>query len=182
VVLAEEVARCKEEEQVAKMLGNLLKSNGFEAWLCAEALESLVTEASEILMQLSGGQYELHRDARNDLVVLDHNDAGTTRPVNTLSGGETFQASLAMALALSHQVVGLSGGKRDLNSMFLDEGFGTLDEATLDTVAATLERLASETDRMVGIVTHVPALAERVPVQFNVTRDGASSRLRRVEV
>jgi exonuclease SbcC len=180
--LAEEVALCREEEQVAKMLGNLLKSNGFEAWLCAEALESLVTEASEILMQLSGGQYELHRDARNDLVVLDHNDAGTTRPVNTLSGGETFQASLALALALSHQVVGLSGGKRDLNSMFLDEGFGTLDEATLDTVAATLERLASETERMVGIVTHVPALAERVPVQFAVTRDGASSRLRRVEV
>ncbi len=180
--LAEEVERCREEEQVARMLGNLLKSNGFEAWLCAEALESLVAEASEILMQLSGGQYELHRDARNDLVVLDHNDAGTTRPVNTLSGGETFQASLALALALSHQVVGLSGGKRDLSSMFLDEGFGTLDEATLDTVAATLERLASETERMVGIVTHVPALAERVPVQFAVTRDGASSRLRRVEV
>jgi exonuclease SbcC len=180
--LAAEVDLCREEEQVARMLGNLLKSNGFEAWLCAEALESLVTEASEILMQLSGGQYELQRDARNDLVVVDHNDAGTTRPVNTLSGGETFQASLALALALSHQVVGLSGGKRDLNSMFLDEGFGTLDEATLDTVAATLERLATETDRMVGIVTHVPALAERVPVQFAVTRDGASSRLRRVEV
>jgi exonuclease SbcC len=182
VSLVADVEQCREEEQVARMLGNLLKSNGFEAWLCAEALESLVAEASEILMQLSGGQYELHRDAKNELVVLDHNDAGTTRPVNTLSGGETFQASLALALALSHQVVGLSGGKRDLSSMFLDEGFGTLDEATLDTVAATLERLASETDRVVGIVTHVPALAERVPVQFAVTRDGASSRLRRVEV
>ena len=182
VVLAAEVDQHREEEQVARMLGNLLKSNGFEAWLCAEALDSLVTEASEILLQLSGGQYELHRAERNELVVIDHNDAGTQRPVNTLSGGETFQASLALALALSHQVAGLSGGKRDLNSMFLDEGFGTLDESTLDTVAATLERLAAETDRMVGIVTHVPALAERVPVQFAVTRDGASSRLRRVEV
>ncbi|MFC4855173.1 AAA family ATPase [Actinophytocola glycyrrhizae] len=180
--LVAELEQAREEHRVAHLLGQLLKSTGFEAWLCAEALESLVTEASEILMQLSGGQYELHRDARNDLVVLDHNDAGTTRPVNTLSGGETFQASLALALALSHQVVGLSGGKRDLSSMFLDEGFGTLDESTLDTVAATLERLASETERMVGIVTHVPALAERVPVQFAVTRDGASSRLRRVEV
>ncbi|HEV7649474.1 MAG TPA: SMC family ATPase [Actinophytocola sp.] len=180
--LAVEVGRHREEQQVAHALGNLLKSTGFEAWLCAEALDSLVTEASEILLQLSGGQYELFRAARNELVVVDHNDAGTQRPVNTLSGGETFQASLALALALSHQVAGLSGGRRDLNSMFLDEGFGTLDEATLDTVAATLERLASETDRMVGIVTHVPALAERVPVQFAVTRDGASSRLRRVEV
>ncbi|MGH3762529.1 SbcC/MukB-like Walker B domain-containing protein, partial [Actinophytocola sp.] len=182
VALAAEVEKCKEEEQVARTLGNLLKSNGFEAWLCAEALDSLVTEASEILLALSGGQYELYRAAKNELVVVDHNDAGTQRPVNTLSGGETFQASLALALALSHQVAGLSGGKRDLNSMFLDEGFGTLDESTLDTVAATLERLAEETDRMVGIVTHVPALAERVPVQFAVTRDGASSRLRRVEV
>jgi exonuclease SbcC len=177
-----EVRQCREDREVADMLGNLLRSDGFERWLCAEALDSLVLEASAILMHLSGGQYELYRGARNDLVVADHNDAGTQRPVNTLSGGETFQASLALALALSHQVTGLSGGRRDLNSMFLDEGFGTLDESTLDTVAATLERLSLDTDRMVGIITHVPALAERVPVQFVVSRDGASSRLRRVPV
>jgi exonuclease SbcC len=180
--LAAEVARCRQEREVADMLGNLLRSDRFERWLCAEALDSLVLEASRTLLQLSGGQYELYRGDRNDLVVIDHNDAGTHRPVNTLSGGETFQASLALALALSNQVVGLSGGKRDLNSMFLDEGFGTLDETTLDTVAATLERLAQETDRMVGIVTHVPALAERVPVQFAVLRQGASSTVRRVIV
>jgi DNA repair protein SbcC/Rad50 len=180
--LVAEVARCKEEQEVSDMLGNLLRSNQFERWLCAEALDSLVLEASQTLLALSGGQYELFRGDRNDLVVIDHNDAGTHRPVNTLSGGETFQASLSLALALSNQVVGLSGGKRDLNSMFLDEGFGTLDETTLDTVAATLERLAQETDRMVGIVTHVPALAERVPVQFAVLRQGASSTVRRVIV
>ena len=178
--LAKEIDQQQEEAEVADLLGNLLRSNQFERWLCTEALDSLVLEASHTLMQLSSGQFELHRGDRNELVVVDHNDAGTHRPVNTLSGGETFQASLALALALSRQVVGLSGGKRDLNSMFLDEGFGTLDESTLDTVAVTLERLAQETDRMVGIVTHVPALAERVPVQFAVTRDGASSRLRRV--
>lgn len=182
VMLAAEVRRHREDSEVADMLGALLRSDGFERWLCVEALDSLVLEASDILMHLSGGQYELHRGARNDLVVVDHNDAGTQRPVNTLSGGETFQASLALALALSHQVAGLSGGRRDLNALFLDEGFGTLDESTLDTVAATLERLCLETDRMVGIVTHVPALADRVPVQFAVTRDGASSRLRRVRV
>ncbi|HEY0639370.1 MAG TPA: SbcC/MukB-like Walker B domain-containing protein, partial [Pseudonocardiaceae bacterium] len=178
--LTAEVERHREEEQVAAMLGRLLRSEGFERWLCAEALDSLVLEASATLLQLSGGQFELHRGARNELTVIDHNDAGTQRPVHTLSGGETFQASLALALALSRQVAGLSGGRRDLNSMFLDEGFGTLDEATLDTVASTLERLAEETDCMVGIVTHVPALAERVPVQFAVSRDGASSRLRRL--
>ncbi|TDQ01495.1 AAA family ATPase [Labedaea rhizosphaerae] len=179
--LTEEVTRYRGEAEVADMLGNLLRSNNFERWLCAEALDSLVLEASHTLLQLSGGQFELHRGERNELVVVDHNDAGTIRPVNTLSGGETFQASLALALALSRQVVGLSGGKRDLNSMFLDEGFGTLDESTLDVVASTLERLATESGRVVGIVTHVPALAERVPVQFAVSRDGATSRLRRVE-
>ncbi|HEY3753793.1 MAG TPA: SMC family ATPase [Pseudonocardiaceae bacterium] len=180
--LVAEVDRHRKDKEVADMLGQLLRSNQFEAWLCTEALDSLVLEASQTLMQLSAGQYELHRGDKNDLVVIDHNDAGTYRPVNTLSGGETFQASLALALALSRQVVGLSGGKRDLNSMFLDEGFGTLDETTLDTVAATLERLAQETDRMVGIVTHVPALAERVPVQFAVVRHGASSSVSRVVV
>lgn len=180
--LAGEVERHREDQQVADLLGQLLRSNQFERWLCAEALDSLVLEASQTLLQLSGGQYELYRGDKNDLSVVDHNDAGTLRPVHTLSGGETFQASLALALALSRQVVGLSGGRRDLNSMFLDEGFGTLDEETLDTVAATLERLAQETDRMVGIVTHVPALAERVPVQFAVRRHGASSTVTRVGV
>ena len=180
--LTAEVAAHKGEQEVADLLGTLLRSDRFERWLCTEALDSLVLEASQTLLQLSGGQYELHRGERNDLAVIDHNDAGTQRPVNTLSGGETFQASLALALALSSQVVALSGGRRDLNSMFLDEGFGTLDETTLDTVAATLERLAGDTDRMVGIVTHVAALAERVPVQFAVRRDGASSRIRRVGV
>jgi exonuclease SbcC len=180
--LTEQIRHHREESQIAEMLGGLLRSDGFERWLCAEALDSLVMEASKTLMQLSGGQYELDRSDRNELIVIDYNDAGTRRPVNTLSGGETFQASLALALALSRQVVGLSGGRRQHNAMFLDEGFGTLDESTLDTVASTLERLAEESDCMVGIVTHVPALAERVPVQFAVSRDGASSRVHRVQV
>ena len=108
--------------------------HSFERWLCGEALDSLVAEASATLMELSGGQYQLDRDDRNELFVIDYEDAGARRPVHTLSGGETFQASLALALALSRQVVGLSAGMRDLNSMFLDEGFGTLDEDTLETV------------------------------------------------
>ena len=99
--------------------------------------------------------------------------------MHTLSGGETFQASLALALALSSQVIGLSAGMRDLNSMFLDEGFGTLDEDTLETVATTLERLATDSDRMVGVITHVAALAERVPVRFVVSHTGGTSTLRK---
>ena len=68
---------------------------------------------------------------------------------------------------------------RDLNSMFLDEGFGTLDEDTLETVGTTLERLSLGSERMIGIITHVPALAERVPVRFVVSRAGTTSTLRR---
>jgi DNA repair protein SbcC/Rad50 len=68
---------------------------------------------------------------------------------------------------------------RDLNSMFLDQGFGILDPETLDTVATTLERLAADKDRMVGLVSHMAALAERVPVRFVVSRDGATSAVRK---
>ena len=177
--LSERVKQHKEEEQVATMLGNLLRATAFERWLCGEALDTLVAEASQTLMELSGGQYQLDRDDRNELVVIDYQDAAASRPVHTLSGGETFQASLALALALSRQVVGLSAGQRDLNSMFLDEGFGTLDEDTLETVAATLERLAADSDRMVGVITHVPALAERAPVRFVVSRDAGTSAIRK---
>ncbi len=171
-----------EAEQVASMLGRLLKATAFERWLCGEALDSLVAEASQTLMELSGGQYQLDRDERNDLVVIDYQDAGARRPVHTLSGGETFQASLALALALSRQVIGLSAGMRDLNSMFLDEGFGTLDEDTLFVVGDTLERLSSGSDRMIGIITHVKELANRAPVQFVVSRAGSTSTLRRADL
>jgi exonuclease SbcC len=180
--LDDQIRAWREQQQVATMLGNLLKATSFERWLCGEALDSLMTEASETLMELSGDQYQLDRDDRNELIVIDYQDAGARRPVHTLSGGETFQASLALALALSRQVIGLSAGMRDLNSMFLDEGFGTLDENTLETVATTLERLATASDRMVGVITHVPALAERVPVRFVVSRTGGTSTLRKERV
>ena len=108
----------------------------------------------DILRELSGGQYDLVHQ-RGEFFVVDHHDAGLRRAVRTLSGGETFQASLALALALSEQLAGMSAGTASLESIVLDEGFGTLDAATLDTVAATLENLAARGDRMVGVVTHV---------------------------
>ncbi|ACY97484.1 MULTISPECIES: AAA family ATPase [Thermomonospora] len=178
--LAGRAAEHREAAQVAHELALRLRANNFESWLCGEALEVLVSAASQTLKELSDGQFELVLDARNTIEVIDYAEAGMRRNVRTLSGGETFQASLALALALSEQVAGLSAGAaRSLESIFLDEGFGTLDPATLDTVAATLERLATAGDRMVGIVTHVPALAERVPVRFAVSRDASGSHLER---
>jgi exonuclease SbcC len=155
---------------VAKTLALHLRSDRFERWLLAEALDALVGGASQILRELSDGQYDLDHD-RGEFFVIDHADAGLRRGVRTLSGGETFQASLALALALSDQLAGLSIAAANLESILLDEGFGSLDASTLDTVAATLENLAARGDRMVGVVTHVPALAERIPVRYDVTKD-----------
>ena len=168
-------AEAEEEAQVARMLGEQLRSNRFPRWLVASALDTLVADASATLADLSGGQFELtHADG--EFLVVDHADADTPRPVKTLSGGETFQASLALALALSAQLQGLAAhGAARLESIFLDEGFGTLDETNLDLVASALENLAARGDRMVGVVTHVPALADRVPVRFAVRRDQQTS-------
>ncbi|WP_328425029.1 SMC family ATPase [Micromonospora sp. NBC_00389] len=166
------------EAQVARALAGHLRANNFERWLLAEALDLLVDGASGILRELSSGQYELVHD-KGEFFVVDHHDAGLRRGVRTLSGGETFQASLALALALSEQLAGMSTTAASLESIVLDEGFGTLDAATLDTVAATLENLAARGDRMVGVVTHVPALAERIPVRFEVRKDARSARVER---
>ena len=167
------------EARIAKALATHLRANNFERWLLEEALDLLVEGASRTLRELSGDQYDLGHD-KGEFFVIDHHDAGLRRAVRTLSGGETFQASLALALALSEQLAGVSAASAGLESIMLDEGFGTLDAATLDTVAATLENLAARGDRMVGVVTHVAALAERVPVRFEVRKDTRSARIERV--
>ncbi|BCJ42209.1 hypothetical protein GCM10010168_87930 [Actinoplanes ianthinogenes] len=165
--------------RVAKSLAGHLRANNFERWLLEEALDLLVDGASRILRELTGGQYELMHD-KGEFFVIDHHDAGLRRGVRTLSGGETFQASLALALALSEQLAGMSTTAASLESIVLDEGFGTLDAATLDVVAATLENLAARGDRMVGLVTHVHALAERVPVRFEVRKDARTAHVERI--
>jgi exonuclease SbcC len=165
---------------VSKALALHLRADRFERWLLTEALDSLVAGASRILRDLSAGRYEL-RHNKGEFSVVDHADAGLARAVRTLSGGETFQASLALALALSEQLAGLSSASASLESIMLDEGFGTLDPDTMDTVAATLENLVARGDRMVGVVTHVAGLAERIPVRFEVSR-GARGTARLVRV
>jgi exonuclease SbcC len=166
------------DHRVAKSLAGHLRANNFERWLLEEALDLLVDGASRILRELTSGQYDLVHD-KGEFFVIDHHDAGLQRGVRTLSGGETFQTSLALALALSEQLAGMSTAAASLESIVLDEGFGTLDSATLDVVAATLESLAARGDRMVGVVTHVQALAERVPVRFEVHKDARTAYVER---
>ncbi|HEY2672803.1 MAG TPA: SMC family ATPase [Rugosimonospora sp.] len=178
--LAQQRAGHERDSQLARALANHLRANNFERWLLEEALDRLVEGASRILRDLSSGQYELVHD-KGEFFVIDQHDAALRRGVRTLSGGETFQASLALALALSEQLTGMSTGAASLESILLDEGFGTLDASTLDTVAATLENLAARGERMVGVVTHVSALAERVPVRFEVRKDARTARVERVQ-
>ena len=176
--LAGKQRSAREEQQVAHLLGQLLQARQFPQWLVSEALDDLVAAASQTLSALSSGQFDLAHD-KGDLFVVDHGDADARRSVRTLSGGETFQASLALALALSSQISHLAAaGAARLDSIFLDEGFGTLDPETLEVVATTLETLA-QGDRMVGVVTHVAELAERVPVRFRVTRNARTSVITR---
>jgi DNA repair protein SbcC/Rad50 len=171
-------SKAQEEQQVAHLLGNLLQARQFPQWLVSEALDDLVVAASQTLAALSSGQFDLTHD-KGDLFVIDHTDADARRSVRTLSGGETFQASLALALALSSHISALgAAGAARLDSIFLDEGFGTLDAETLEAVATTLEALA-QGDRMVGVVTHVAELAERVPVRFRVARNARTSTITR---
>ena len=130
----------------------------------------------------SAGQYELERiGAENqrsqsglDLGVIDHYN-GTRRSVKTLSGGESFKASLALALGLSDEVQSAAGGIR-LDTLFLDEGFGSLDDESLEQAIRVLAGL-TEGDRLVGIISHVAALKERIDKQVVVkkARSGGST-------
>lgn len=170
--LAEEVSSAESDVAVADTLAGHLRSNGFEQWLMAGALNDLVAGANQLLDQLSGGGYSLQSDDAGAFSIVDHRNADETRPVATLSGGETFLVSMALALSLAETLAAKGGS--GLDAIILDEGFGTLDDETLDTVAAVLEELAGS-GLMVGVITHVKDLAARAPVRYEVSRqpDGA---------
>ena len=178
--LDEERSAAERAEQVARSLGNHLKADHFERWILDEAHERLLEGATEKLAVLAGGAYSLTVDERRQFAVVDHANADTVRLARTLSGGETFLVSLALALALADQIAELAaGGAVRLESIFLDEGFGSLDADTLETVATAIEELGAQ-GRVVGVVTHVRELAERLPVRFEVRKGPASSTVERV--
>lgn len=172
-------AEAQRRHEIHRSLGQLLKADGFERWLLSEAVADLVERATGRLYELSGGQFSL-TNTETSFEIVDHRNADATRDVRTLSGGETFLASLALALALADSIADLAPVDTPrLESMFLDEGFGTLDPETLDLVAGAIEEL-SASGRLVGIVTHIDALAERMPVRFVVRKEPATSVIERV--
>jgi exonuclease SbcC len=166
------------QARVAGSLGNHLKSSNFEAWLLEEAMETLVDGANVVLHELTGGAYSLV-STRSQFEVIDHRNADLTRTTKGLSGGETFLVALALALSMAEQLAQLTGTSSRLESVLLDEGFGSLDQESIDVVASVLDELAGS-GRTVGLVTHVRELAERIPVRFEVTKGPESSSIEKV--
>jgi exonuclease SbcC len=153
-----------------------------QRFVLAARLEEVADAASRRLAVMSRGRFRLRHDtsvahrgqaAGLGLVVEDAWTGVTDRPVGALSGGESFLASLALALGLSDVVLRRSGGLR-LDALFVDEGFGSLDEDTLDDALRALEELR-ESGRLVGIISHVPELRRRIGARIEVRRGAEGS-------
>lgn len=152
-------------------LAQSLKSNEFQAYILEHLEAELVDRATLLLRELTDARYTLRME-EGEYWVEDNWNGGELRRVRTLSGGETFAASLSMAIALSEK---LSMGA-ELGSLFLDEGFGTLDGETLESVTQILESLRQQ-NRLIGVITHVKSLGERLPTQVKVYKSPQGSRL-----
>ena len=148
-----------------------------ETYIQMTYFDRIIARANTRFMIMSGGQYELKRrkEAENnksqsglDLDVIDHYN-GTERSVKTLSGGESFKASLSLALGLSDEIQASAGGVK-LDTMFVDEGFGSLDDESLDQAMRALSSL-TDGNRLVGIISHVNELKSRIDKQIVVTKD-----------
>ena len=148
-----------------------------ETYVQMNYFDRIIARANTRLMNMTGGQYELCRRAEAEdnraksgleLNVTDHYN-GTERSVKTLSGGESFKASLALALGLSDEIQSYSGGIK-LDTLFIDEGFGSLDAESLDAAIKTLVSL-SDGDRLVGLISHVNELKTMIDDQIIVTKD-----------
>ena len=148
-----------------------------ETYIQMTYFDRILRRANLRLLTMSGGQYELKRQETSgnkrekaglDLNVIDHYN-GTERSVKTLSGGESFQASLSLALGLSDEIQSMAGGIR-LDAMFVDEGFGSLDEDALNQAVNALHGL-TEGRRLVGIISHVSELKDRIEKKIVVTKE-----------
>lgn len=180
-----------EEYGVVKDLDNVTKGNNkdrlvFEQYVLASYFEEIVASANLRLSKMTNSRYELMKvskvvDARTkdslDLEVLDHY-TGKIRSIKTLSGGESFKAALSLALGLSDIVQNNAGGI-EIETLFIDEGFGSLDSESLDQALNTLVSL-TEQNRLIGIISHVNELKERIDHQITIEKGNHGSKLKLV--
>lgn len=147
---------------------NLLKGNKFVEFVSVAYLQQLCHRANERFHRLTRNQLSLQLNDKYEFEVIDYLNGGKPRSIKTLSGGQIFQASLCMALALAENVQ--SKTKQDKNFFFIDEGFGTLDKSALDIVFDTLQALRKE-DRIVGVISHVEEMQENIAKYLTVQKD-----------
>lgn len=180
----ERFAELEEERKKAQKLVNQLeklasvfRGNAFVEFMAQEQLLQVTREASERLRRLTNQRYGLELNSDGGFVIRDDANGGVRRPISTLSGGETFLTSLALALSLSSHIQ--LRGKYPLEFFFLDEGFGTLDHELLETVITSLEKLHME-NVSIGLISHVPELQARIARKLVVRPaepSGSGSRL-----
>ena len=192
--LAQESAQARHKADLLTHLYNTVKGKqagkvnlSFEAYIQAYYFERVVEAANRRFEAMSEGRYLLRRrddsvsiSGKNALVldVLDHY-TGKLRPVSSLSGGESFKAALCLALGLSDVIQAGSGGV-EIDALFVDEGFGTLDEASLDKALEVLLGLAGP-GKMVGVISHVPELKDRITRQIVLKKGPLGSTARIVQ-
>lgn len=176
-------------------LNDVLKGNikgianiKFETFVQSRFFDQLIAVSNKRFYDMTEGKYSLRRktEAQNkgrqfglDFEVVDHHNK-TNRNINTLSGGESFQASLSLALGLS-DIVSMNVGSIQIDSMFIDEGFGTLDSETLSKVMSTLSKISSN-NKLIGIISHVKQLKEQIDKQIHVkkTNEGYSKIVKQI--
>lgn len=189
-----ELYKAEEEYSLFKRLSQTANTKGgssresFESYVQSVYFDKILFFANVHLRQMSNEHYELVRQTESrdnrgdrtlDIDVKDHYN-GTIRDVKSLSGGESFIASLSLALGLSDTVQQVSGGIQ-IETMFVDEGFGSLDHNTLEQTMTALRSL-TQSGRLIGIISHVDTIKNEIPKQIVVTKDGANGSSAKVIV
>ncbi len=166
--LKEEVEKLQTRADNIKTMKNLFKGSGFVKYVSSVFLKDLCRAANERFYRLTRQQLRLEVTEDNNFRVRDFLNNGRVRSVKTLSGGQTFQASLSLALALAENIQRLTQSSQ--NFFFLDEGFGSQDKESLSIVFETLKSLRKE-NRIVGVISHVDELKEEIDVALHVVND-----------
>lgn len=164
--LQEEMKQIEHQESLMADLQQLFRGKKFVEFVAYSKLQYISKAASHRLREISNGNYGLEIDTNGKFLICDYKNGGVKRDAFTLSGGETFLVSLSLSLALSEQVQ--LKGTAPLELFFLDEGFGTLDDELLEVVMTSLERIQNKY-LTVGIISHVEAVKNRVPIKLIVS-------------
>lgn len=172
--------KLEHEYGILDNLDKLFKGKRFVEYVATSKLKYISREASKRLKDITNGNYAIEVNEDGKFIIRDYKNGGVERDASTLSGGETFLASLSLALALSAQVQ--LKGTAPLELFFLDEGFGTLDDELLDVVMSSLEKIHNDKLK-IGIISHVESIKNRVPVKLIVTKaeSGVSGSKVRIE-